>query len=259
MATRRQPGQHAATAAPSEGFQATLERAFDWVNRNARAVLWALGLFIVIGGAAAAVFEYTRMRSARAASALSVVEAIYAREMGASPTTPLIPEPANPEHAARARADAIAGLEEVSRGYPGTLAAYMAEIRAAELEVDLVRLQDARDRLQALIASLEPGAAEKGIALRLLGYVLEENGETLQAAEAYAQAGAIQAYRARAAAWGLAGDTFARAGQLERALEAYGQAIAIDTDFATRAGLPQRLEELQALAGTAPPPAAPAP
>lgn len=259
MATRQRAGHHGETEAAAEGFQASLERGFEWVNANARIVLVALGAFVVLGGLAAGIFEYTRVRGTGALDALATVERAFAQRMGASGGVVLIPEPANAEQAAKAREEALAGFAEVARLHAGSVAAQVAEIRAAELEIDLGRLDAARDRLRALGAGLAQDDPRRGVALRLLGYVLEEQGLPQEAGEAYAEAGRVTTYRARAAVFAEAGESFARAGQLERAIEALGQVIAIDSDYAAQIGIPERRQELEALAGVGAPAARPAP
>jgi tetratricopeptide (TPR) repeat protein len=250
VATRRQTGHHGETQVAAEGFQATLEQGFEWINANARLVLVVLGTFIAVGGLSALVYELVQTRAENALGALAEVERRFAIAMGARPGASLIPEPANAEQAKRAREEALAGFQQVSQQHAGSLASHAAEIRSAELEIDLGRVEAALERLRALIAGMRADDAERAVALRLVGYVLEELERPLEAAEAYAEAGDVSTYRARPAAWALAGDSFARAGQLERAVDAYAQVIAIDSEYAQATGATQRLAELQPVVGS---------
>jgi predicted negative regulator of RcsB-dependent stress response len=132
----------------------------------------------------------------------------FTEAMGANPAEYYVPEPANAEQAAKAREAALVELDAFVAAHSGSVAASIAAIKAAELEVDLGKLDAADQRLAALAGSLGPDDPKRAIALRLRGYTLDQRGQTLAAAETYADAAnGIQ----RGVVWIEAGDSAARA------------------------------------------------
>ena len=147
--------------------------------------------------------------------------------MGANPGEYFVPEPANADQAAKAREAALVELDAFVAAHSGSALAAIAAIKAAELEVDLGKLDAADQRLAALAGSLGPDDPKRAIALRLRGYTLDQRGQTLAAAETYADAAKVEAYPARGVVWIEAGDCFARAKAPDRAIAAYREALAM--------------------------------
>ena len=136
-------------------------------------------------------------------------------------------------------------------------------MKAAELEVDLGQLDAADARLSKLTDSLDPNDAHRAIALRLRGYILDQKGQTLAAAETYEIAAKVECYAARAAVWVSAGDCYARVGEPVRAIAAYREALEESPELGEQAQLVQRIgvqqAKIDAAAPLPAPPAAPSP
>ena len=185
----RPPIQHGDTETRVQGFDAVLERLFERISKHARALGIGLGIFLALGVAAALLYDSARSAEEEAASALEAIEVQFAAAMGAPVGEPLPPEPANVEVARRAREAALEELELLIAEHEGSQAARIAGIRAAEMETDLGRLGAASERLQLLSERLDEDDPKRAVALRLAGYVLDEQGEPGAAAEAYARGG----------------------------------------------------------------------
>ncbi len=236
------------TEARASGFDATLEAGFHWVAERARWALGLLGVILVIGAGVAISHDRWTQREDDAQLALSQVEAGYARAMGSPVDQIWVAEPANPVQAQRGREEALARFEAVSLEHPGTRAAPLAELRAAEMEVDLERWADAEARLTGLVDQLEEFDVVGAIALRLLGFSQDQQGRFVEAGESYERAALPGLYPAAGSVWAEAGASFARAGAIERAVLAYQKVLSIDPELAEREGVVERLSALAALA-----------
>ncbi len=245
------PLRHGDTEGRREGFDAVLETGFEWIRRNARPLGIALGLLLLVGAGSAIVYELGRRSEAEAADALAEVEDAFAGAMGGRPGVALIPEPANEAIAQRAREAALVGFEELIADHASSEAARLAAIRAAEMEVDLGRLEAAGTRLEALASGMDADDLRRAVALRLQAYVLDELGESLAAGEAYERAAEVHDYPARAPVLIAAGEVFERAGEHRRAIDAYQQALSVAPDQPNRAGLLRRIAILEYRAGSA--------
>ena len=236
------------TEARASGFDATLEAGFNWVAERARWVLTILGVIAVIGAGIAISHDRRTQRENDAQLALRQVEAGYARAMGSPVEEIWVAEPANQVQAQRGREEALARFEAVSLDHPGTRGALLARLRAAEMEVDLERWADAEARLTELVDQFGEFDVVRAIALRLLGFVQEQQGRFAEAGESYEQAALPGLYPAAGSVWLEAGASFARAGAIERAVLAYQKVLSIDPELAERDGVLERLSALAALA-----------
>jgi tetratricopeptide (TPR) repeat protein len=108
------------------------------------------------------------------------------------------------------------------------------------MEADLGRLEAAEKRLRTLVDELGSEALVRAIALRLLGYVLEEEQKDGEAGKAYAGAAAVEGYPDAAAVWLLAAEAYRRAGDNDQAAEAYRQVLDVDPIYAAQ----KRVEDL---------------
>jgi predicted negative regulator of RcsB-dependent stress response len=142
--------------------------------------------------------------------------------------------------------------------HAGSNLAAIATVKAAELEVDLGKLDTADARLAALAGTLGADDPKRAIALRLRGYTLDQRGQTLAAAETYADAAKVEAYPARGLLWIEAGDCFARAKAPDRAITAYREALAVAPELSEQEQVVQRIGIQQALIDSAPVAAPPA-
>ncbi|MFQ5513457.1 MAG: hypothetical protein ACE5FG_03395 [Myxococcota bacterium] len=236
--------QRSDTAARPEGFDARLEAAFAWVADHWMAALGVVGGLLVTGGIVAGAYEYRQRTEDAAQVALAQVENRFVRAMGGDVQATLISEPANPELARTAREEALAEYDEVAIEHGGTRAADLARLRAAEMEVGLGHWNEGQRRLAELAAELDAEDPLRAVALRLRGYVLEQQGRFADAGEAYAEAAAVRSYPARGSLWMTAGEAYARAGQGDLALDAFQEALAADPELAEQAGVVDRLSEL---------------
>jgi tetratricopeptide (TPR) repeat protein len=221
-----------------------LDRGFAWISENALATLSVLGAVIALAAILAGTHELRSSREEAAQTALAAVQ----QDLDAAFAPGA--EPANPDTARQLREKALAGFESVISEHEGRTGAQFAVIRAAELEIDLERFDAAEKRLSAAMSQWPEDSVQRAVAMRLRGYALERLGRYADAAEAYAQAAAIEAYPGRAGAYVQAGDTFARLGESERAVSAYEALLLVDPGFAERAGVLERLEGLRS-SGTA--------
>lgn len=255
------PRPHSDTESRLEGFEARIQDAFAWANDHGREILIAIVAFLVVGGGVAGVYEWRKRAQADAQTELARIEARFTQAMGASSEELFIAEPANADQAKAARETAIRELDAFASERAGSAAAALAGIRAAELQIDLGLVDDAGARLDALVAGLSADDPRRAVALRLRAYVHDAKGDALAAGETYEAAAKIESYLPRGLAWISAGDCFARAGQPERAIAAYRQALATAPEVAEQEGIVARIGVQQAkldLAASAAP-AAPAP
>ena len=236
------------TEARASGFDATLEAGFNWVLERLRWVLTLLGVVLVIGAGVAISHDRRSQGENDAQLALRQVEAGFALAMGSPADEIWVAEPSNPEQAQRGREEALARFEAVSLEHPGTRAALLAELRAAEMEVELERWPDAETRLTELVSELEEQDLLRAVALRLLGYSQEQQGRFAEAGESYEQAVLPGLYPDAGSVWLRAGASFARGGVTERAVGAYQKLLSLDPELAEQSGVIERLSELAALA-----------
>jgi len=251
---------------PENAFESFLSRGLDWINDHRAEFLAGLVAAILLGGASAGVWEWRNSRERGAHEALAQIESTLVRELGGDPNTnngfspalygaiilPAPLEPADANRAREAREKALAAFAALSEERSGTFAATVAVLRAAEVELQLERYADADARLAALIDDLGRGAEVRGVALHMRGGVLEELERPQEAAQLYADAGAIEAYPGRIQAWLAAALTYERLGMRERALASYDAIRLISPEFAERGGLLDRIEDLRAVAEIAP-------
>ncbi len=235
---------HGETEARAEGFEGLIEDVFEWITAHAREVITGVGAFLIVGGTAAGFWEWSRRQAAAAQAELATVEIAYNLAMGSSPRTVFTAEPANADRALRAREAALAGFQGVSDEHPGSVAAAIGQIRAAEMEVELDRGDAAQARLDALAAELDRDELMRGVALRLRGYVLEELGRWGDAGIAYADAAMVASYPDRPAAWLASAESYARAGDADGELGAYQQILELDPAFAESQQITERLNAL---------------
>ena len=233
----------------SRGFEARLERGFEWLEANARTlIIIGVGL-LALGGVVAGSFEWSVRQELAAQTALELAERAYYQGMGTPIAELFVTEPANQDRALRAREAALVGYQNVAVDYPGSVAANAAQLRAAEVEIELERLEAASGRLGTLAALLADDDPLRASALRLQGYAFEEQEKFAEAATAYEAAAAVTSYPAREALWLAASENHLRVGELERAIAALRQILAIAPAWAESQGLLERLEGLEGLVG----------
>jgi len=248
------PRQHSDTDTRLEGFEARLQDAFAWANEHGREIMVGAALLLLVGAVVAGVYEVRRRAVEQEESDLARIEARFTAAMGANPGEYFVPEPANAEQATKAREAALAELDGFIAKYAGRPLAALAGIKAAEMEVDLGRLDAAAARLAKVVESLDANDPRRAIALRLRGYALDQKGETLAAAEAYEAGAKVEAYPPRALLWISAGDCFSRANAPDRAIAAYREALSASPELAEQEQIVQRIGIEQARLDAAPKP-----
>jgi predicted negative regulator of RcsB-dependent stress response len=253
------PRQHSDTETRLAGFEARLQDGFAWANEHGREIMVGLGLLILAGAVAAGLFEWRRRSVAEEETELARIEARFTTAMGANPGEYFVPEPANAEQATKAREAALVELDAFVAKHAGSGLAAVAAIKAAELEVDLGKLDLAEARLAKVSESLEPSDPRRAVALRLRGYALDQKGDPMAAAEAYEAGAKIESYPPRALLWISAGDAYARANSPDRAIAAYREALAASPEVAEQERIVQRIGIQQARLDAAPKPEAAAP
>ncbi len=237
---------HGETERRAQGFEARLEVLYERVVSNPIPYVSGVVGLLLVGLVAALVSEWRDQSQQTAQLALEQVEWRYLEGMGGTRGDLYVVEPANEEQAREARERALAGYEQVIAEHGG-VTREAAQMRAAEIEIDMGRLVAAQERLQIAADDMAGDSVLRAAALRLRGYVLEELGRLEEAAAAYEEAGAVESYPAREALWLAAGDTYLRAGDLEGAAAAYREILGIAPAFAEREGLVERLAGLEAL------------
>jgi predicted negative regulator of RcsB-dependent stress response len=247
------PRPHSDTQARLEGFEARLQDAFAWANDHAREIVVGAGVVLLVGAIAAGIFEWQRRQADAAETELAKIDSEFANAMGASPGEYFVPEPANAEQATKARETAVGELDAFIQKQGTTPLGALAGIKAAELEVDLGKLDAADQRLAKLADSLGPDDPRRAIALRLRGYTLDQRGQTLAAAETYEAAAKVTGYPPRALAWIEAGDAYSRAKAPDRAITAYREVLANWPELAEQERIVQRIGVEQAALDAAAP------
>ncbi len=242
MTTQR----HGTTEAPVAGFEARIQRIFDWIAAHPRRVVGALAAVLVVGAVAAGVWEWRARGEAAAQDALERAQRSLAQKLGGDPRMTLIPEPANADLARAARETSLGELDQVVAEHPDTRAAAFARLRAAEVALDLGNRDDSLARVEAMLGTLPAEDPLRSIALRLAGYIRVEQRDFAGAAETYAQAAAVDSYPDRGVAWYQAGRNYERAGAYDRAAEAYAKAVGADPELAEREGIVDRMGAAQA-------------
>jgi tetratricopeptide (TPR) repeat protein len=250
----------------TERFDELLQHALGWVLDNSRMVVAGLVGALLIGALAAGTYEWLQWRSEAAFDELAKVQITFDKAM---PQDLGATETANPEIAAKnleiakaAREAALTGFDEVSKRHSGTLAGTAAGLSAARIEIVLGKLPEADQRL-AQLAETADDDVSRATVLRLRAYVLEETGHEDQAADLYAQVGAIEAYPGRIQAYVQAAETYQRLGKVAPAIQAFEALTLVAPEYAERADILPQLEALRARqareTGSEPTPPAPTP
>ncbi len=249
--------QHGDTETRLMGFEARLQDGFEWANSHGREIVIAIAAFLIGGGLLAGIFEVRSRSRAAGEAELARIEARFTQGMGSTSGELFIAEPANAEQAKKAREATLVELDLFASAQGETDTARIANLRAAEIEVDLGRLAEAEKRLESLGAAFAADDPRRAVALRLRGYVLDQNGKPLEAAEVYETGARIETYPARVLLWIEAGDCFARAAQPARAIAAYRQALAASPEVSEQEGILARIGIEQAKLDVPAAPAAP--
>jgi len=238
------------------GFQNGLE----WIVDHSNAVVAALGAVVLTGIVAAAAYEWSKSRDAAVFDELARIERDLAKIAPvARGSLSLLETQPDAAAAKAAREKALADLTRLADDEGGERPGSAAALLAANLEIDLEQYDAASQRLEKLLAT-DDDPQTRGTALRLRGFVLEEQGKIDEAAELYRQSGAVEGYLGRAYSYLQAADTYERVGKNAEAITQYQAAAAVAPVMAQQLGLAQKIVELnEGAPAPAPSGAAPAP
>jgi len=241
--TKTQPTPPSRTPGLGERIEVGFEETIAWCSEHWSVLLTVFVVFLLGAGVAAAIYEYRRSELESASTELAAVE----RELRATAAPLDGAAPANPELVTAPRKQAIEALEKLEAEEDGSSIGVLAELRRADLEVELGELEAADATLSQLVGRRAVPPLFAATAHRLHGYVLEELNRPLEAAEAYLRAAKIADYPARADAYWQAGNAFERVGEWQQAIDAYDGAVTVSPEFAQTSRVGDRLIEVKAL------------
>jgi len=195
------------------------ERGAQWIRDHL--ALSVAGLVILLGAAAAAggLAAHRTHRAEAASDAFDRVTTEYRKAMGADPDSFEVPELANPAAAAEIQAEFAAQFAAVAEEHPGTVAAALARLEQGNLSVATGDTDAAIEIWQGSIEDLAGNPNLRAIFEQRIGQVYDDEARWLEAAEAYARAGAEKGYPLRYWALAQAARCFQQAGEIERARE----------------------------------------
>jgi len=230
------------TRGKAEGLDARLEAAYAWTTQNRRFMLSAIAVILGLSTAGVASFEIHKNRVKNAQMALAKVEDEFTRAMGVQADAFVIPEPANADVARTSREQARDGFAHVASERAGFRAGKLALLRTAQMEARLGNWAQAEARLGELREQLDKDDPAQFLALRLQGYVQEQQGDFGAAGDSYREAAKSGHDPDPARAWFAAGSSYARAGQVDDATSAFQELLGVDPEFAEKAGVLERLD-----------------
>jgi tetratricopeptide (TPR) repeat protein len=201
-----------------EQLETRFERLAAWVAAHPLPVILVIVAVLAAGGGWEWMRSSAARREAAAGDELDRVQTAYLQAMGAEPGAFEVPKLANPEVEKRVREEYVEKFRSVAAQHPGSVAAAIAWLEAANL------LQAGGDA-EAALASLEKSLAEQstnprlaGLVHQRMGQLLEARGDPAGAARAYEAAGNLPEFPIRFVALADAGRCYAQAGQPEKAL-----------------------------------------
>ena len=245
MARRRRPTQEGSATKTLDELESAGDRIVLWLGEHQRELLaGAAGLLLLAGGWGYMASSGQEVAD-QADTALSEVQSGYRLAMGASPGSVTIPEPANAEAATKIREDFSARYAVVGEAYPGTGAGAVAFLEVGKLEQALGDADAALAAYQAGIDSLGENDALRGFLWSRMGSVYEEDGRWSEAAEAYANAGALKTYAIHAGAMAAAIRAYIHAGETTAALGAAEELARTEPDFTLPQFLQAQVDELR--------------
>lgn len=245
MARRTQAGQ------TLEEIQEAGDKLATWMNDNALLLLGGALAFLLVAGLA--IFLLGRSEGAEevAAEALADAQNGYRTAMGAAPGDVTIPEPANPETARRIRGEYIERFRGIAEEHEGTTAGALAWLQVGGLQTELGDPAAAVETWRTAETSLGPDDPVRAFFLRRIASTREAEEAWLEAAQAYEQAAAIEAYPLRWAALADAARCYAEAGDAGAAVAAFERLETEASDYRPPAYVSARIRELKAAQQTA--------
>ena len=229
-----------------EELNSRVDALAHWVVEH-RVVFLSTLAAILVGAGSYGIYEGVVSRQElAAATALARLEADYRRAMGSEPDAAIVEEPANAELAERTRREFGESFRELAREHPGTSAAVIAQLEAGNRSDELGDVEAALETFRAASDEAASGSALQGLVLVRLARAFEQEGQFGAAAEAYEQAGAIEAFPLRYYALGNAVRNHANAADDGRAVALYRRIELEAPDVVLPDYVRSRLRELQA-------------
>lgn len=244
MATSK--ARHAETTDALDELESWGDRAFEWLETNAKMIVGAAVACLVIAGAYGFWDNASTRSENAAADALSEARDQYLAAMGAAPGAIEVPELANPAAAADIRRDFAERFRAVAEEHPGTVAGAMAQLEQGNLIAQIGDTDAAVAIWRAALADLSATSPLAGILNQRMGQALEDSGDWAGAAAAYAAAADNTGYTFRHWAMAEAARCYLQAGQPQQALALYTQLQAEAPDMALPDHLRTPLRELEA-------------
>lgn len=235
-------------ADPIDELVSRVDQAAGWVAHHRRTALIVAGLVLLAAAAWGAWETLSTRREQRASAALARAQADWRRSMGAAPDAREVTEPANPELAQRARRDAAQKLLAIADENSGTRAAVVAGLLAGNRLAELGDAQAALDAWESARRTAPADSPLRALVLLRLAEAHESQGRFAEAAAAFEEAGAIEAYPLRYGALGDAARCFAEAGDVPRALALFDRIESEAPETVLPDHVRTRLRELRAAA-----------
>jgi tetratricopeptide (TPR) repeat protein len=238
--------KHSDPGATLDEIESWGERAIEWIGNNARAVLGAAVVLLILA-AGYGYWSSSRGRAeSAAAEALETARADYLAAMGAAPGAVEVPELANPSAGEAIREEYIERFRQVADEHPGTAGAALAQLEQGNLVAATGDVDAALTVWHEAVAALPGDAALAGLLQQRMGQALEAREDWQAAAEAYESASAVPDYTFRYWAMADAARCYALADRPERAVALYVELEQEAPDFEITDYLRTRLRELQA-------------
>jgi tetratricopeptide (TPR) repeat protein len=247
LSTRRDARQAMETL---HDIESVFDRTATWIATHPATVLSVLGTILLVAAAIGLSQAWSKRVATQAATAVAEVQSAYLRAMGAAPGSIEVVEPANPETARVVRMEYVEKFLEVGEEHAGTAAAVTALLEAGQLLEQVGDLEAALDAWQRARDQAPRRSALRAVALVRLARGYESAERWAEAAEAHAEAGAIEKFPARAFALADAARGYARAGDHAQALELFAEAERAAGDEPLPPHIAAPLRELRAATAT---------
>ena len=220
------------------------DRVVEAVSNNPRPVILVLLAIVLAAGTYGGLSQYRSSRTAQAVEALEAARTGYVEAMGGGPSSPQVPEPANPEIARSVRSEYAGRYEQVASDHAGTASASLALLEAGELRRQLGEIEAAQETWRRAAAGAD--GSLRGMISERIAQLDEEAGRFAAAAAAYAQAAEIPGYPRRYQAMAEAARCWAEAGDAAQAVALHKRIQAESPETRLAPHVAARLRELEA-------------
>jgi hypothetical protein len=222
------------------------ERIIEWVGNNARIVLGVAAGLLVVAAIIGFASGQRERRELAASTAYEATRGAYLEAMGASPGALTAPQLANPAAAVQIRKEYADRFAAIAQAHPKTPSGALASLDQGDLVAAGGDAEAARGIWETALAGLPSGEPVAGLLYQRIGRSLEDTGDWSGAADAYAAAGAIEAYTFRYWAMAEAARCYAAADQAQKALDLFTRIESEAPELELPDDLRVRLRELRA-------------